>query len=303
MGCSRLARSRQHGLRLCIAVIALLGVAAPPASAGASDGGGTLGGSSGVTTTGSRTDNGGTASVDARGGVSGRPTGSSGASSGGSSSGSPSGPSSSGPAVRCTYAPINPVAGRSIDPSTQPEGTRLWRTCVDPSTGRTVSGPTLIITGPTGAATPEADPTPALLASARARLDVPMPTGGFSPPNLTLPNFDTWLSVAGPAELSESAATAGVTVTVAATRTSVTYRINPVEGLPSTDDGVVLTCPSVCRHRFAAPTRALGVSVTTRWRVRWSATNGDGGELGEITQTANVPYRVQAKETVISSAS
>jgi len=214
--------------------------------------------------------------------------------------------------VTCRFEAINVVdpmgggGGDVGDPHSLPAGTQVWRSCFDASTGDRVEGPTLYTsTGPGGGGAP--DVTARLVDSALANIDVDLPAPRFSPPGETIPNFETWLWTDDTAAERASASAAGVTVTVEAELTGTRFEF---------DDGVTVRCDgrpvaydpaggdrqrTTCSHRFAAPTRDLTVDVTSTWRLRWWATNGEGGDLGTIDRSTTVPYRVQVKETVIRS--
>jgi len=219
--------------------------------------------------------------------------------------------------VTCEFRAIdvaNPLgAGGEVgSPYEVPAGTQMWRSCFDAVSGRRVDGPTLYTsTGPAAGGAP--DVTARLMESALANIDIDLPEPRFSPPTETIPNFETWLWVDGATVRTASASAGGVTVTVRAEPTGSRFELAAVPGVPSLDDGVVVTCAgtpprfepgrgrqrTTCSHRFAAPTRDLTVEATTTWALRWSASNGEGDDLGTIDRSTTVPYRVQVKETVI----
>lgn len=221
--------------------------------------------------------------------------------------------------VTCEFRAVdvtNPLGsgGEAGNPHEVAAGTHMWRSCFDAVSGRRVEGPTLYTsTGPAAGAAP--DVMARLVESALANVDVDLPEPRFSPPTETIPNFETWLWVDGVTVRTASASAGGVTVSVRAEPTRSRFEVAAVAGVPSVDDGVVVTCTgtpprfdpgrgrqrTTCSHRFAAPTRDLTVDVTTTWALRWSASTGEGGDLGTIDRTATVPYRVQVKETVIRS--
>lgn len=210
--------------------------------------------------------------------------------------------------------PLNPLGTAGPEVGALAEGTTYWRSCFDAATGARISGPTLETAGPAAQQGPAL--TTVLREQALANIDVELPVGRLSPPNQTLPNVETWLWSEQPGSTQASASAAGVTVTVAAELVRTSFTINPgTKGESSRDDGVTIRCDgaptpyrtdrptraqaSRCTHRFAAPTRDLTVDVTATWSLRWTATNGEGGDLGTIDRTSTSPYRVQAKATVI----
>lgn len=283
-------------LGLCAAVTLSL------VPAGASEEGGSLSGGT-VSTSGRRTGSGAEASV----GSSASPV-----------SGSPSAGGGGGARqVRCTRNAIDPAAPLGTtgpEVGDLPEGVRYWRTCVDVASGARVSGPTLETAGPP--ALQGAALAAVLRDQALASLEVEVPVGRLSPPGATLPNFETWLWSDQPPTVGSSASAAGVTVSVSAVLVGTSFTFHPAaDGVRSRDDGVTVRCEgppqpyrpevrisqqsSSCTYRFSGPTRDLTVGVSASWALSWSASTGDGGDLGTIERSASVPYRVQAKATVI----
>ena len=213
--------------------------------------------------------------------------------------------------------PLNPLGGqgpevtgiRGLEP-----GVSLWRSCYNLATGALVEGPALYVTPVRNPAEPAVGFDTIELAL--ANIDIDLPVQSLSPSDTTLPNFDTWLWVDGQADQSASATAGGVTVTATGEIDSTSYVINPAaDGTRSRDDGRVISCDgpgtpydltvadrsqsSDCAHSFAAPTRSFTIDVTSTWRLRWTATDGSGGDLGTIDRTTTVQYRVQEKATAI----
>lgn len=287
---SRLAR-RCALIGLCAAVIS----SASPVDAD-------VNGGDGIKTSGRRTDSGAEASV----GQQAIPTSGRTAHKGGGAR-----------QVTCTrnaIDPVSPLGTAGPEVGDLPEGMQYWRSCFDAATGARISGPTLETAGPAAQQGPAL--TTVLREQALANIDIELPVGRMSPPDQTLPNVDTWLWSDQSPDQQASASAGGITVTVSATLTSTSFTINPgTAGERSSDDGLTIRCPggptpfrfdrparhqtSTCTHRFSAPTRDLTVDVTATWALRWTATNGEGGDLGTIDRTATTPYRVQAKATVI----
>lgn len=298
MGWSPVGRLRIAVVGLCASVAVL--VASPPALGQGRSG--SNGGGSGIETSGRRTESGAQASV----GQQAIPTSGRTAHKGGGAR-----------QVTCTRNAIDPVAPlgtAGLEVGVLAEGVQYWQSCFDAATGERISGPTLQTAGPAAQQGPAL--TTVLREQALANIDVELPVGRMSPPARTLPNVDTWLWSEQPGSTQASASAAGVTVTVAAELVGTSFTINPgTAGESSPDDGVTVRCDgaptpyrterpahtqaSACTHRFAAPTRDLTIDTTATWSLRWTATNGEGGDLGTIDRTSTTPYRVQAKATVI----
>lgn len=292
---------RQLGLRASIALAISL-VAVPSVSAGTiGEGGGA------VSTSGSRTDNGAQVSVGTQHVI--------------PASGRSAHRGRGAPAITCRFEAFDLAGGigstgAAIDsPGALPGGVKIWRTCYD-ATGRRVEGPSLVTTSDPGAAGPAV--TQQLIELALANLDIDLPTTHLSPPAETLPNLDTWFWTDEQAVRRASASAGGVTITVTAHLTTTTYEIGADPAHPSPDDGTVIRCagaptpyrPEVddaaqrtsCFHRFAAPTRDVAIETTSTWRLAWTATNGETGDLGTIDRTTSTPYRVQAKVTTMRTS-
>jgi hypothetical protein len=140
---------------------------------------------------------------------------------------------------------------------------------------------------------------------AAAQLVLPLPSPHTSPPGRTVDNVATWLWVDGAVAVPRSATNAGVTATVTATPVRLVWR---------TGDGHTVTClgsgtpyqpdgaapPSGgCRHVYSLPTTTVSMQVTAVWRLAWSATNGQTGDLGEVSRVATSPLEVDELVTVL----
>jgi hypothetical protein len=149
------------------------------------------------------------------------------------------------------------------------------------------------------------------LEEARRRLDLPRPEPAVNPPTEQLVGVPTWLWVDGPWQ--ETSATAAVG-SVAATVTARPVRVEWDMG-----DGTTVTCDagqrydptrspaeqqSPCTHVFtvssAAPTGGqVTVTATVVYAVGWSATTGEGGDLGELSRSATIPVTVREAQALI----
>jgi hypothetical protein len=156
-------------------------------------------------------------------------------------------------------------------------------------------------------------PDPAAVAGraatlAAARLVLPVPAPRTSPPGRAVDNVATWLWVDRSTTQSATARNAGVTATVVASPVRLVWR---------TGDGDRVTCAgggtpfdpamspdrqhSDCTHTFSSPTSTVHMSVTEVWRLRWDATNGQSGDLGEVSRAAPLDLRVEELVTVLRS--
>jgi len=165
-------------------------------------------------------------------------------------------------------------------------------------------------------ALPAAQPSAGELAQvALNRLSVPLPVISTWPGSdgSSLVNLPVWLQVANWSELSASASAGGLTAVITA---------EPVRADWDLDEGVA-TCTSPgasydeslaaaeqsteCSYTFrhSSGTRADGTfdaTGTMVWHLRWSATNGQGGDLGEISRTSAFTLRVEESQAVVASA-
>jgi hypothetical protein len=192
----------------------------------------------------------------------------------------------------CTYTPIAVPPSDPIwysDPSNVPidDGSGAWysKTC-----GTNFYGVVYIS---------RVDPAE-LLAAARRRLTLPLPTPHTNPSGEQLVNVPTWLWVDGQNwhELSSVAAVPGVSVTVVAA---------PVRSVWSMGDGSQVTCTgagtpfdpsrsdpaatSSCTYTYrrssdGEPNREFQGSVTVQWSATWAVSGAPGGgALGSLSRT------------------
>ena len=125
-------------------------------------------------------------------------------------------------------------------------------------------------------------------------------------------NFETWLSVTDPGDVTATASIPGLSATASARVVRIEWR---------TGDGSVVTCEpfgelpptpaytgkAPCGHTFSQPSvssvtgfaddRYHG-SVTLVWAASWTATNGASGDLGEATSTSPFVYQVREIQTI-----
>ena len=224
------------------------------------------------------------------------------------SGGSPGGAGAS--TVQCRYFEL---ADRVGDTSTQlvlgaetaalTVGTRYWKVCVDTATGTQISRDLVDPTAPDPATVARN-----LAEAALAQLRVQTPIARSNPANsLAVINIPTWLWVENWTPLTASASAAGVTATVTA---------EPVEMLWDPGDGSKpFTCrgPGVaydlnrpartqrtdCSFTYRQKAGRFNIGATQRWHLTYTATNGQRGDLGNITSTATIPIDVHELVTSI----
>lgn len=157
-------------------------------------------------------------------------------------------------------------------------------------------------------------PTPRRLAEqALDYTPLPFPEPITSPDDWsTIVNFPTWLALADWSPATAEAAVSGLATTVVAT---------PLRALWDMGDGTQVVCtgpgrrydPSVpdseqssdCSHTYrtssagAGPHDAYEAAVTVVYRVSWSATDGTGGDLGELPVTRRFPMEVGEVQALV----
>jgi len=167
-----------------------------------------------------------------------------------------------------------------------------------------------------GTPLPAPQPNAAELAQvALGRLAVPLPTVASwpAPGGTSLVNLPVWLHVGNWSQLTASASAGGLTATITA---------EPVRAAWNMDEGTV-TCasagatyePSIApdaqstdcsfTYQHSSGIRTDGnfhASGTLVWHMRWSATNGQGGDLGEISRTSAFTMRVEESQALVVSA-
>jgi hypothetical protein len=188
-----------------------------------------------------------------------------------------------------------PVTGdRVLDTSTVQPGSYLWLVCRDRSTGA-ITYENLFVWDP--ANPPALVPSAATLAQIAAnRVVLPLPGARTWPPagSAGLVNLPVWLHVDNWGVLSASASAGGLTATVEATPVRSEWDMGDGT-VACTDAGSVYDpaarpdpASSSCAftYRRSSGVRPDGVfhaSVRVVWHLRWFATNGQGGDLGELS--------------------
>ncbi|MGZ6975636.1 MAG: hypothetical protein ACXVKQ_16955 [Acidimicrobiia bacterium] len=156
-----------------------------------------------------------------------------------------------------------------------------------------------------------------LLAAARRRLTLPLPTPHTNPSGQQLVNVPTWLWVDGQTwhDLTSIAAVPGVSVTVVA---------QPVGSLWSMGDGSQVTCTgagtpfdpsrtdptaiSSCSYTYrlssaGEPDQQFHGSVTVQWRATWTVSGAPGGgNLGSLFRTTSFSTTVSEVQALNRTA-
>jgi len=146
---------------------------------------------------------------------------------------------------------------------------------------------------------------------AAGRLVVPAPVPATSPPigGDVAVGVPVWLwLVSPPGERSATASVPGLSATVMATPTEVVWDMGDGSRVACRGPGVAWA-PGLaegatdCRYayRFTAihlPGQVFQGLVTTRWRTRWSASDGSSGELATLSRSAQFTVRVVEVQAV-----
>lgn len=227
-----------------------------------------------------------------------------------------SGSGSTTPVVCHYYADGNPDAGDLpiVDTSTLKTGDWVWVACYDPGSGDPV-GAAQRVQWNVGAP-PVLQPTAADLAQvALGRVSVPLPVVETWPPNggTSLVNVAVWLRVGNWTQLNASASAGGLTATITAKPVRAEWNMgeDSIEcdsagaafdaNLPVDAQGT----PCSYTYRHSSGTQEDGTyhaTGTLVWHLRWDATNGQGGDLGEISRTTAFTLRVEESQAVVVSA-
>lgn len=219
--------------------------------------------------------------------------------------------------ITCAYhdpaAPKLPGTGNTFPRATPgPEGGTFVRICMAPDgtevSNRVVEVPPRSTPGPTPGPTPRG-----LAEEALEYTPLPRPEPITSPDDWsTIVNFPTWLAVADWSPATAEAAVSGLATTVVAT---------PLRAMWDMGDGTQVVCAgpgrrydlsvpddgqrSDCTHTYqtssagAGPDDAYEVGVTVVYHVIWRATDGSGGDLGELPVTRRFPMRVGEVQALV----
>ncbi len=221
--------------------------------------------------------------------------------------------------IECRYfevvgsSDILPGVGPPLgDTGTVEPGTLIWVTCRDVTTGA-VTYTNLVPWDP--ANPPIVTPSAEVLAQMAANgMTLPVP-GVRTWPNAGgtgLVNLPVWLHVENWETVSASASAGGLTATVEAV--PVRSEWDMTEGTASCVDAGSMYDSAVkpdpgsssCSFTYG---RSSGVnrdglfhnSVTVTWHLRWFATNGQGGDLGElVSPTQTFDLRIEESQALVA---
>lgn len=167
-----------------------------------------------------------------------------------------------------------------------------------------------------GTPLPVAQPSAADLAQvALSRLAVPLPSVRTWPESggASLVNLPVWLHVGNWAQLNASASAGGLTATITAEPVRAVWDMD--EDTVSCDTAGAAYDPTMSAdaqstdcsytYRHSSGTRSDGnfhATGTLVWHLKWSATNGQGGDLGEISRTSAFTIRVDESQALVVAA-
>ena len=148
---------------------------------------------------------------------------------------------------------------------------------------------------------------------ALADMSLPSPAIGMSPDGDHITQLASWLWVdRGQWTAQDRTATAGpVSATVSATPVRVEWDMGNGDAVTCGGPGRVYEkrfagrpaatdCRYTYRHSSAGrPAESYDVTATVVWAATWSGSDGDGGDLGELTSQATEPVRVAEVQALV----
>jgi hypothetical protein len=148
---------------------------------------------------------------------------------------------------------------------------------------------------------------------ALADMSLPSPAIGMSPDGDHVTQLASWLWVdRGQWTAQDRTATAGpVSATVSATPVRVEWDMGNGDAVTCGGPGRVYEkrfagrpaatdCRYTYRHSSAGrPAESYDVTATVVWAATWSGSDGDGGDLGELTSQATEPVRVAEVQALV----
>lgn len=200
------------------------------------------------------------------------------------------------------------------DPSDFETGDWVWASCYDPGTGSAV-GPPVLFQWNMGLPPPLQPSAGDLAQVALGRLAVPLPAVQTWPASggTSLVNVPVWLHVGNWAQLTASASAGGLTATITARPIRAAWETGEdtivCDSPGSTFEPGVLAGAQVTScsysYRHSSGTQDDGTfhgTSTLVWHLQWNATNGQGGDLGEISRTSAFALRVEESQAVVVPA-
>ncbi len=216
-------------------------------------------------------------------------------------------------AISCTYhdpagAKLPGTGNTFLRATPGPEGGTFLRICRAPD-GTEVSNRVVELRP-----RPTPHPTPRRLAEeALDYTPLPLPEPVTSPDDWsTIVNFPTWLAVADWSTATAEATVPGLATTVVAT---------PVRAVWDMGDGTQVVCAGPgrrydvnvpedqqstdCSHTYRMSSAGAGAgdayeaSVTVVYHVTWTATDGSGGDLGELPVTRRFPMQAGEVQALV----
>lgn len=157
----------------------------------------------------------------------------------------------------------------------------------------------------------------ALAAQASRFLPLPAPQVHHNPTPAAVVNLPTWLWVDARSwgARRSFAAVPGLSVTVLATPTTVTWRLDPQRpplhcrgaGKPYRSDRAARSQKPSCAFGFTRTSRqqhrqVFASSATSNWQISWRASTGVDGSLPALQRTSTFDLPVREVQTVITGA-
>lgn len=195
-----------------------------------------------------------------------------------------------------------------LDPAKIPAGTHVWQVCIDSVTGEIVSSGA--VTWGAGQAQPYVAPQ-VLAQHAQAQLVLPLPAARTWPAaDRQVVRIPTWLHVDNFVVDTRTATVGAVTATVRADPVHVSWNMGNGDVIDCATGGSVYVPGSSnaddsdCSYGFEhTSARESGYvfagSVSITWQLTWTSNVGAGGDLGVVTRTTAIDWRVEQIQTVI----
>lgn len=224
--------------------------------------------------------------------------------------------------IECKYFEVTSSAGAVLpgigthitDASQLEEGTYVWLICRDTTTGD-LTYQNIFPWDP--ANPPVLTPSAATLAQMAANsMRLPVPDAQSWPRDGTrgLVNLPVWLRVGNWEPVTASASAGGLTATVEAVPVRAEWDMD-AGSVTCTDAGATYgpaTRPdpwsSSCSYTYtrssgSRPDLTYHNAVTVIWHLRWWATNGQGGDLGELASPSSAfTLQIEESQALVASA-